>query len=61
MAVDYRKIYDYLDTRKGKLVTASMIAFFTGTERVYGATMSKLVRDGIITPSEEKGYYRVKD
>lgn len=59
--VDYSKINKYLAKRKGKIVTAAQIAFATGTERIYGATMTKLVRDNLITPCAEKGFYRVID
>lgn len=59
MAVDYRKIDEYLATRKGKIITASMLAQGIGVERIYGGTMTKLVRDNQITKCMEKGYYRV--
>ena len=57
--IDYEKIYQYLATRKGKVVTASGIAAAIGVERVYGATMTKLVRDDMIIPCAEKGFYKV--
>lgn len=59
MAIDYRKIDEYLATRKGKVITASMLAHGIGVERIYGGTMTKLVKDNQITKLEEKGYYRV--
>ena len=59
MAIDYRKIDEYLATRKGKIITASMLAHGIGVERIYGGTMTKLVKDNQITKSAEKGYYRV--
>ena len=59
MAIDYTKVDSYLATRKGKVVSASMIANAIGVERIYGGTMSKLVRDNMITPCAEKGFYRV--
>lgn len=59
MAIDYRKIDEYLATRKGKIITASMLAHGIGVERIYGGTMTKLVKDNQITKLEEKGYYRV--
>lgn len=51
--VDYEKIYAYLRETKenpdlGDLVRASDIARGIGVERIYGATMSKLVRDGYL-------------
>ena len=57
--VNYEKIYDYLRTCSGKFTTASSIAYSTGHDRIYGATMSKLVRDGALAPCAHKGYYRV--
>ena len=59
-AVDYGKIYECLEQRKGKVITASQIAFSIGVEKVYGGTMAKLVRDGRIEHMPLKGYYRVK-
>lgn len=59
MKVDYNKIYEYLKTRSGKVVSASNIAYAIGIDRVYGATMTKLVRDGVIDPMPAQGYYRV--
>ena len=59
MAIDYRKIDEYLATRKGKVITASMLAYGIGVERIYGGTMAKLVRDNQITKCEAKGFYRV--
>lgn len=56
-SVDYEKIYEFLAKRKGKMTSASNIAHFIGVERIYGATMSKLVREGILDPAAEKGYY----
>lgn len=57
--VDYEKIAKYLATKKGKVITPSGLAFGIGVERIYGATMSKLVRDNIIVPCKEKGFYKV--
>ena len=59
MAIDYRKIDEYLATRKGKIITASMLAHGIGVERIYGGTMTKLVKDNQITKTKKKGYYRV--
>lgn len=58
-SVDYKKIGEYLNGRYGKVVTPSGIANAIGVERIYGATMSKLVRDGYISPCSEKGFYKV--
>ena len=57
--VDYEKIYKYLEERKGKVITASGLAFGIGVDRIYGATMLKLVRQDLIAPCEQKGYYIV--
>jgi hypothetical protein len=54
--VDYNKIYDYLSHTKQKLVSASTIASAIGVERIYGATMTKLVRDGYLE-NRGNGYY----
>ena len=59
MPTNYKKIYDYLATMQGKVITAGGIAHFTEHERIYGATMLKLVRDGYLEPCAVKGYYRV--
>lgn len=59
MAVNYEKIYDYLNTKGGKVITASAIAFAIGAERIYGATMAKLVRDGALEKMPADGYYKV--
>ena len=59
MAIDYRKIDAHLATVKGKVITASGLAHAIGVERIYGPTMTKLVRDNCITPMAEKGFYRV--
>ena len=55
--VDYDLIYDYLSTTTTKTITASMLAYKIGVERIYGGTMTKLVRDGALTKYELKGYY----
>ena len=52
------EILKYLSTKKGKIVTAAGIAHAIGIERIYGPTMSKLVREGVIEPMPCKGYYR---
>ena len=55
--VNYDKIYDYLRDTKHKVITASMLAHGIGVDRIYGGTMTKLVRDGYLEPAAEKGYY----
>ena len=57
--VDYKKICEFLGRRKGKFTSASNIAHFVGAERIHGATMSKLVREGYLEKSEMKGFYKV--
>ena len=59
--MDYKKIRAYLETRKGKVITPSGLAHAIGADRIYGATMSKLVRDGLLIQCEEKGYYKAID
>lgn len=58
--VNYKKIYDFLETRKGKIITASGIAYAIGVERIYPGTMAKLVREGLIEHCELKGWYKVQ-
>lgn len=55
--VDYNKIYDYLKNTKQRTITASNIAHGIGVERIYGGTMSKLVRDGYLDKCPLNGYY----
>ena len=55
--VDYEKIYEYLSTTTRKTTSASNIAHYIGVDRIYGGTMTKLVRDGALTKCELKGYY----
>lgn len=59
MAIDYCKIDKFLATKKGEIITPSMLAHGIGVERIYGGTMAKLVRDNQITKCEAKGFYRV--
>ena len=59
MAIDYCKIDKFLATKKGEIITSSMLAYGIGVERIYGGTMAKLVRDNQITKCEAKGCYRV--
>lgn len=61
MTVDYCKIDKFLATKKGKIITASGLAYGIGVERIYGGTMAKLVRDDKIAKCAEKGFYRVCD
>lgn len=58
MKVDYEKIYAFLATKSGKVVSACGIAYGIGVDRIYGGTMAKLVRDGALEPMPEKGFYR---
>lgn len=60
--VDYKKIYEYLESRrphKYTVVSASGIAHAIGVDRIYGATMLKLVREGQIEPMPQKGFYKI--
>lgn len=57
--VDYPKIYDYLRAYKRNTITPSQLAYGIGAERIYGATMTKLVRDGYLDICPEKGFYKV--
>ena len=59
MKVDFNKIYEYLGTYGKKVITPSQLAYGIGVERIYGATMSKLVRDGYLDTCPQKGFYRV--
>lgn len=61
MKVDYEKIYEFLARRKGKMTSASNIAHFIGVERIYGGTMNKLVREGLLEKAATKGYYWVRE
>lgn len=57
--VDYNAIYNYLSNRpkNEKVRTASSIAYGIGVERIYGGTMTKLVRDGWLEKCPLDGYY----
>lgn len=57
--IDYDKIYECLNKRSGKIISASGIAHFIGVDRIYGGTMAKLVRDGYLEHMPAKGYYRI--
>lgn len=57
--VDYNAIYNYLSNRPKniKWTTASGIAYGIGVERIYGGTMTKLVRDGWLEKCPCDGMY----
>ena len=57
--VDYNKIYEALENYSGRVLTASSLAYKIGVERIYGGTMSKLVRDGYLIKANCKGYYYI--
>lgn len=57
--VDYKKIYNALNECKGKYITAAGLAYKIGVERIYGATMTKLVREGHLEKCQLKGYYQI--
>jgi hypothetical protein len=57
--VNYDAIYEFLGTFRGRVITPSALAYGIGVERIYGGTMSKLVRDGYLEPCAEKGFYRI--
>jgi hypothetical protein len=44
---------------KHRVVTAYIIASGIGVDRIYGGTMSKLMREGWLEPCPLKGYYRI--
>jgi hypothetical protein len=58
--VNYEMIYGYLKGNSGKTITASGLAHAIGVERIYGATLTKLVNDGYLDKCLEKGFYKVK-
>lgn len=55
--INYDKIYEALDNWTSTVVSASGLARKIGVERIYGATMTKLVREGLLTPAPTKGLY----
>ena len=57
--IDYNKIYEALENYNGCVLTASGLAYKIGVERIYGGTMSKLVRDGYLIKANCKGYYYI--
>ena len=57
--MDYEKIYNALNESKGKYITPSGLAYKIGVERIYGATMTKLVREGHLEKCPLKGYYKI--
>ena len=56
--VDYDAIYKFLRTTRMKIIDAAIIAWGINVDRIYGATMFKLVRDGALEPMPRKGSYR---
>lgn len=57
--VDYKKIYEVLKVKKGHAITAYGLAHAIGVEKINGATMSKLAREGWIEAAPLKGYWFV--
>lgn len=57
--IDQKKLNEYFQKKNGKVVTPSGIAYAVGVERVYGGTMTKWVRDGVLEKCPANGYYRV--
>lgn len=57
--VDYNKIYEILANRRSNFINAGTLAVLMDVERIYGATMTKLVRDGYLEPCACKGEYRI--
>ena len=57
--VDYTKIYEVLKEKKGRTITAYGLACAVGAEKIHGATMSKLAREGWIEAAPLKGYWKV--
>lgn len=57
--IDYNKIYNALENYNGRVLTASGLAHKIGVERIYGGTMSKLVRDGYLIKANCEGYYYI--
>lgn len=55
--VNYEAIYNYLKNTTTKIVSASNIAYNINVDRIYGATMNKLVRDGYLSKCPTQGYY----
>lgn len=57
--IDRDKLNKYFQEKKGKVTTPSSIAYAVGVERIYGGTMAKWVRDGVLEKCPANGYYRV--
>lgn len=57
MKVNYEKIYEAISNHKGKYISAAQIAFTIGADRIYGGTMAKLVREGVLEKAPANGYY----
>ena len=55
----YNKIYNYLNERHGRIITAAGMAHAIGEERIYGSTMVKLAREGWIYKAKLEGYWVV--
>ena len=57
--IDRDKLNKYFQEKNGKVVSAYSIACAVGVERIYGGTMTKWVRDGVLEKCAANGYYRV--
>ena len=57
--VDYNKIYEALAAHKYRVITPAGLAHKIGVERIYGATMLKLCRDGYLQQAPAKGIYYI--
>lgn len=57
--IDRDKLNKYFQEKNGKVITPSSIAYAVGVERIYGGTMTKWVRDGVLEKCPANGYYRV--
>ena len=57
--IDSDKLNEYFQKKNGKVVSAYSIACAVGVERIYGGTMTKWVRDGVLEKCPANGYYRV--
>ena len=57
--IDRNKLNEYFQKKNGHAVTAYGIACAVGVERIYGGTMAKWVRDGVLEKCPANGYYRV--
>lgn len=57
--VNYEKIYEVINNHKGRFISAAQIAFSMNIDRIYGGTMAKLVREGVLEHAPAKGYYHI--